>query len=115
MEKVHLRLTCVAQNHLYFRFSLFSNATRASTSSEGKKRISQYKEAISQQRVQAKANKMMIYRWCFTGKAIIRGMRLFQILLTGSRALCFIFALNQKIITSNKLNMGFLSVPNLVP
>ena len=27
---------------------------------------------------------------------------------------CFIFPLNQKIITSNKLNMGFLSVPNLV-
>ena len=28
---------------------------------------------------------------------------------------CFIFPLNKKIITSNKLNMGFLSVPNLVP
>ena len=44
-------------------------------------------------------------------------IRLFQILLTGSHALniCFIFPLNQKIITSNKLNMGFLSVPNLVP
>ena len=28
---------------------------------------------------------------------------------------CFIFPLNQKIITPNKLNMGFLSVPNLVP
>ena len=27
----------------------------------------------------------------------------------------FVFTLNKKIITSNKLNMGFLSVPNLVP
>ena len=42
--------------------------------------------------------------------------RLFPILLTGSRALkiCFFFYF-QKIITSNKLNMGFLSVTNLVP
>ena len=28
---------------------------------------------------------------------------------------CFITPLNQTIITSNKLNMGLLSVPNLVP
>ena len=50
------------------------------------------------------------------GKAIIRGRRLFPILLTGSRALkmCFFFIF-KKIITSNKLNMGFSSVPNLVP
>jgi len=50
-------------------------------------------------------------------KAIIGGMQLFQILLTGSCAtnILFIFPLNQKLITSNKLNMGFLSVPNLVP
>ena len=43
--------------------------------------------------------------------------RLFQILLTGSRALniLFITPLNKKIIISSKLNMGFLSVPNLVP
>ena len=27
----------------------------------------------------------------------------------------FLSVLNQKLITSNKLNMGFLSVPNLVP
>ena len=52
---------------------------------------------------------------------IIRGRRLFQIikvLLTGSRALniLFFFPLNPKIIImSNKLSMGFLSVPNLVP
>ena len=49
--------------------------------------------------------------------AIIRGRRLFQIILTGSRALniCFIFPLNQKIITLRKLNVVFLSVQNLVP
>ena len=28
---------------------------------------------------------------------------------------CFIFPFREKIITSNKLNMGILSVPNLVP
>ena len=28
---------------------------------------------------------------------------------------CFIFLLNQKVITSNKLNKGFLSIPSLVP
>ena len=28
---------------------------------------------------------------------------------------CFLIPLNQKIITSNKLNLGFLHVPNLVP
>ena len=51
------------------------------------------------------------------GKVIIRGRRFFQILLSESRALniLFYFPLNQKIITSNKLNMGFLSVPNLFP
>ena len=50
-------------------------------------------------------------------RRLFEGRRLFQILLTGSRALniCFIFSLNQKIITSNKLNMGFLRVPNLGP
>ena len=42
--------------------------------------------------------------------AIIQGKRLFQILLTGSHAL------NIHIFFSlNKLNMGSLSVPNLVP
>ena len=48
------------------------------------------------------------------GNAIIRGRRLFHILLTESRAInfCFIIPLDQKIITSNKLNMSFLSVPN---
>ena len=48
-------------------------------------------------------------------KAIdIRGRRLFQIFLTRSSALniCSIIPLNQKIITSNQLNMGFLSVSN---
>ena len=50
-------------------------------------------------------------------KVIIRGRWLFQILLTGSRVLniLFYYPINQKIITSNKLKMGFLSVPNLVP
>ena len=52
--------------------------------------------------------------------AIIRGSRLFQILLTGRRALNIrmfysLFSIQKKIITSNKLNIGFLSVPNLVP
>ena len=48
------------------------------------------------------------------GNAIIRGRRLFHILLTKSCAInfCFIIPLDQKIITSNKLNMSFLSVPN---
>ena len=48
------------------------------------------------------------------GNAIIRGRRLFHILLTESRAInfCFIIPLDQKIITSNKLNMSFLRVPN---
>ena len=67
MEKVHLRLTCVALKHLYLLLSLFSNATPARQALRGKKDISvELIEAISQQRVQAKANKMMIYRWCFT-------------------------------------------------
>ena len=49
--------------------------------------------------------------------AIIRWSRLFQILLTGSRALniLFYYPIKQKTITSNKLNMGILSVSNLVP
>ena len=48
---------------------------------------------------------------------IIRGRQLFQILLTGSHALNILFyysSESKKIITSNKPNMGFLSVPNLV-
>ena len=51
------------------------------------------------------------------GEGFLKGRRLFQILLTGSHALyiLFIVPLNQKMITSNKLNMGFLSVPNLFP
>ena len=36
MQKVHLRLTCVALKHLYFRFSLFSNATGARRALWGK-------------------------------------------------------------------------------
>ena len=48
------------------------------------------------------------------GNAIIRGRWLFHLLLTKSCAInfCFIIPLDQKIITSNKLNMSFLSVPN---
>ena len=50
---------------------------------------------------------------------MIQGRQLFQILVTGSCALklmfCLIIPLNQKMITSNKLNMGFLRVPNLIP
>ena len=51
------------------------------------------------------------------GEGFLKGRRLFQIFLTGSHALyiLFIVPLNQKMITSNKLNMGFLSVPNLFP
>ena len=50
------------------------------------------------------------------GKVIIRGRRLFHILFTGSSALniLFYFSIIKKIIASKKLNMGFLSVPNLV-
>ena len=29
--------------------------------------------------------------------------------------ICFIIRLNHKLFASNKLNMGFLGVPNLVP
>ena len=36
MQKVHLRLTCVALKHLNLRFSLFSNATRARRALWGK-------------------------------------------------------------------------------
>ena len=53
---------------------------------------------------------------------LFEGRRLFQLLLTGRRAQniyiyihIFLIPLNQAIITSNKLNMGFLSVPNWVP
>ena len=42
--------------------------------------------------------------------AIIQGKRLFQIFLTGSHALNI-----QIFFSLNKLNMGSLSVPNLVP
>ena len=49
---------------------------------------------------------------------IIRGRQLFQIFLTGSSILNILFyypiKLKKKKITSNKLNMSFLSVPNLV-
>ena len=68
-------------------------------------------------------------------RRLLEGRRLFPILLTGSRALkiyiyilfflvfvfvlflffFFFFFFFQKLITSNKLNMGFSSVPNLVP
>ena len=50
--------------------------------------------------------------------AIIRGKRLFQTLLTGSHALniFFYYPIKPKIDqSSNKLNMGFLSVPSLFP
>ena len=56
------------------------------------------------------------------GGWLFEGRRLFQLLLTGRRAQniyiyihIFLIPLNQAIITSNKLNMGFLSVPNWVP
>ena len=53
----------------------------------------------------------------FLGKAIIRRRRLFHTLFIGGRAqnILFFFSIKSKIITSKKLNMGFLSVPNLVP
>ena len=51
---------------------------------------------------------------------LFEGRRLFQLLLTGRRAqniyiYIYFIPLNQAIITSNKLNMGFSSVPNWVP
>ena len=48
---------------------------------------------------------------------LFEGRRLFRILFTGSRALniLFYYPIKSNNITSNKLNMGFLSVPNLVP
>ena len=53
------------------------------------------------------------------GKEIIRGRQCFQILLTGSSTLNILFyypiKFFKKKITSNKLNMSFLSVSNLVP
>ena len=56
------------------------------------------------------------YFWHKKG-TIFRGRLLFQILLTGGRALniLFYFPIKWKIITSNKLDLGFLSVPSLVP
>ena len=48
---------------------------------------------------------------------LFEGRRLFQILLMSLEVVpeifSFIFPLNQKIITSNKLNIGFLSFPTL--
>ena len=53
------------------------------------------------------------------GKEIIRGRQCFQILLTGSSTLNILFyypiKFFKKKIMSNKLNMSFLSVSNLVP
>ena len=51
---------------------------------------------------------------------LFEGRRLFQLLLTGRRAqsiyiYIFLIPLNQAIIISNKLNMGFSSVSNWVP
>ena len=51
------------------------------------------------------------------GKAIFWGRQLFQILVTGSCTLNVLFyhPIKSENDTSNKLNMGFLRVPNLVP
>ena len=48
--------------------------------------------------------------------AITLGRRLFQILLAGSRTpiILLYYPIKSKIITSNKLNMSFKSVPILV-
>ena len=54
--------------------------------------------------------------WLFEGRHLFKGDNYFKYssLEVVPLIVRFIFPLNEKIITSNKLDMGFLSVPNLV-
>ena len=72
MEKVHLRFTCVAQKHLYFRFSLFSNATRARRALRGKKGYLSIKRLYHSREFKQK----LIKWWSILG--VLQGRRLFE-------------------------------------
>ena len=72
MEIVHLRLTCVAQNHLYRRFSLFSNATRAQRALRGKKGYLSIKRLYHSREFKQK----LIKWWSIIG--VLQGRRLLE-------------------------------------
>ena len=71
MENVQLRFTCVAQKHLYFRFSLFSNATRARRDLRGKKGYLSIKRLYH-----SREFKQKLIKWSIIG--VLQGRRLFE-------------------------------------
>ena len=94
----------------------YSSLNSATSQASGTFRI--LSGTINRLRIFSNNSRGWLFLFSHKNWAIIWVRRLFQILFTGIRALNilfqFIFPLNQKIITSNTLSMGFLRVPNLV-